>query len=55
MFWNIHKECVEQTFPEAHHYGWDFDYNNDGWKKFLQLQTMHPDQTFENYKDNSKT
>lgn len=48
-FWNIHKECAQQAFPEAHLYGWDFDYNNDAWDKFLQLQTKYPDQTLENY------
>ncbi len=47
--WNIHRECIQQAFPEAYIYGWDFDYNNDGWEKFLQLQTMRPDQTLENY------
>jgi hypothetical protein len=55
-FWNIHKECAQQAFPEAHIYSWDFNYNNDGWEEFLQLQTIHPDQTFENYiKNNSKS
>jgi hypothetical protein len=55
-FWNIHKECVQQAFPEAQIYSWNFDYNNDGWEKFLQLQTMYPDQTLENYiKGNSKS
>lgn len=55
-FWNIHRECAQQAFPEAYIYGWDFDYKDDGWEKFLQLQTTHPNQTFENYiKGNSKT
>jgi hypothetical protein len=55
-FWNIHKECAQQAFPEAQIYGWNFDYKNDGWKKFQELQSIHPDQTLENYiKDNSKS
>jgi hypothetical protein len=54
-YWNIHKECSKQAFPEASIYGWKFDYDKDGWKKLLELQKMHPDQTYKKYiEDQSK-
>jgi hypothetical protein len=37
-FWDIHKECNKQAFPEPLIYGWEFDYNKDTWNKFLELQ-----------------
>jgi hypothetical protein len=43
--WNIHKECIQDAFPEPLIYGWEFDYKNDGWKRLIQLQMQHPEQT----------
>jgi hypothetical protein len=51
-FWDVHKECVQLAFPEAFIYGWDFDYDKDSWKKFLQLQMKYPDQTYANFVKN---
>jgi hypothetical protein len=51
-FWDIHKECILLAFPEASIYGWDFDYNKDSWRIFLQLQMKYPDQTYANYVKN---
>jgi hypothetical protein len=51
-FWDIHKECIRLAFPEASIYGWDFDYNKDSWRIFLQLQMKYPDQTYANYVKN---
>jgi hypothetical protein len=48
-FWNIHRECCQQAFPEALIYGWEFDYNKDSWERFLKLQRMHPEQTYKKY------
>ena len=47
--WNIHKECIDDAFPEPLIYGWEFDYENDGWKRLTQLQMQHPEQTYDNF------
>jgi hypothetical protein len=47
--WNIHKECIDDAFPEPLIYGWEFDYENDGWKRLIQLQMQHPAQTYDNF------
>ena len=50
--WKIYKECKEWAYPEPLLYGWNFDYNNDSWKKFVELQMEHPDHTYSNYINN---
>jgi hypothetical protein len=47
--WNILKECKDDAFPEPLIYGWEFDYENDGWKRLVQLQMQHPEQTYDNF------
>ncbi|MFZ0511692.1 MAG: hypothetical protein WAM14_08810, partial [Candidatus Nitrosopolaris sp.] len=53
--WNIHKECIDDAFPEPLIYGWEFDYENDGWKRLIQLQMQHPEQTYGNFIENLLT
>jgi len=53
--WNIHKECIQDVFPEPLIYGWEFDYKNDGWKRLIQLQMQHPEQTYDNFIENLLT
>ena len=48
-FWTIHRECIQQAFPEVSIYGWQFDYKKDGWKEFVHLQIQHPQQTYDNF------
>lgn len=53
--WNIHKECMPDAFPEPLIYGWKFDYKHDDWKRLIQLQMQHPEQTYDNFIENSLT
>ena len=46
--WELYEEIRDWAFPEPHMYKWDFDYK-DGWKKFLEIQNKHPNQTSDNY------
>ena len=50
--WSIYEEIKDWAFPEPSMYRWDFDYAKDGWKKFLEIQDKHPDQTSNNYYNN---
>jgi hypothetical protein len=45
--WRIYGACYEYAFPEPSLYQWDFKYN-EGYKKFVELQKQHPDQTYSN-------
>jgi hypothetical protein len=47
--WSLYDEVKDWAFPEPSMYRWDFDYNKDGWKKFLEIQGKNPDQTSDNY------
>ena len=47
--WSLYEEIKEWAFPEPSMYSWDFDHNRDGWKKFLEIQGKHPNQTSDNY------
>jgi hypothetical protein len=41
------------AFPEEKLYRWNFNYNADNWKKFIELQMQHPDQTYQNFVKNN--
>jgi hypothetical protein len=46
--WKIYDPCYEYAFPEPSLYRWDFKYR-EGYKKFVELQSEHPDQTYSNF------
>ena len=46
--WKIYNPCYEYAFPEPSLYQWDFKYS-EGYKKFVELQNEHPDQTYSNF------
>jgi hypothetical protein len=46
--WKIYDVCYENAFPELLLYHWNFKYN-EGYKKFIELQKQHPDQTYSNF------
>jgi hypothetical protein len=46
--WKIYEFCYENAFPEPLLYHWNFKYN-EGYKKFIELQKQHPDQTYSNF------
>jgi len=46
--WKIYDPCYEYAFPEPSLYQWDFKYS-EGYKKFVELQNQHPDQTYSNF------
>jgi hypothetical protein len=50
--WGLYEEIKDWVFPEPSMYRWDFNYNKDGWKKFLEIQGKYPDQTSDNYYKN---
>src|SRR5215204_765212 len=50
--WSLYEEIKDWAFPEPSMYRWKFDYNRNGWKKFLEIQSKHPDQTSDNYYKN---
>jgi hypothetical protein len=47
--WNINKEIQVERYPEPRFYGWDFKYGKDDWRKLVQLQITHPQETLHNY------
>lgn len=49
LIWKIKKDVKKKAYPEPAEYGWDFDYQKDDWRKLLQLQKEHPDQTHDHY------
>jgi hypothetical protein len=49
--WSIKKVYRQYAHPEPGIFGWKYDYEEDGWRKLLELQILHPKQTYEsNYK-----
>jgi hypothetical protein len=46
--WKINKDLLPDSCPEPALYKWDFDYKKDNWKKLLDLQKKHPEQTYRN-------
>lgn len=46
--WKINKDLLSNSCPEPALYKWDFDYKKDSWKKLLDLQRKHPEQTYRN-------
>lgn len=46
--WDIHKDFRQTSFPEPWIYNWNFDYEKDSWKKLLDIQRKHPEQTYHN-------
>jgi hypothetical protein len=46
--WKIYEACYEDAFPEPLLYHWNLKYN-EGYKKFIELQNQHPDQTYNNF------
>jgi DNA-binding Lrp family transcriptional regulator len=46
--WKINKDFLLHSCPEPVLYKWDFDYKKDNWKKLLDLQRKHPEQTYRN-------
>ena len=46
--WKIYGACYEYAFPEPSLYQWDFKYS-EGYKKFVELQNQHPEQTYSNF------
>ena len=45
--WDIKKIYRQYAHPEPGIFGWDYDYDEDGWRKLLELQRQHPEQTYE--------
>jgi hypothetical protein len=50
--WKINEDLQEASYPEAREYGWDFQYQKDDWRIFLELQKRNPDQTHDNFARN---
>jgi hypothetical protein len=52
--WKINSDYQEYAFPEPKIYGWNFKYRDDNynWRKLIELQKQHPDQTYESYLNN---
>lgn len=47
--WNIKKDYRLESHPEPSIFRWNYDYKRDGWKKLIELQLQHPEQTYENH------
>jgi hypothetical protein len=47
--WKINQDLQENAYPEAREYGWDFQYQKDDWRRFLELQKQNPDQTHHHF------
>jgi hypothetical protein len=47
--WNIYRDYKRHSFPEPYLYGWNFNYENDDWRKLMNIQKKFPDQTYRNY------
>lgn len=46
--WKITGEYKQFAFPEPYLFKWNFNYDTDDWKKLVELQTQHPEQTYRN-------
>lgn len=44
--WKMNSECKFAAYPEPLLYKWNFNYENDDWRKLLILQKKHPHQTY---------
>jgi hypothetical protein len=44
--WKMNSECKFAAYPEPMLYKWNFNYENDDWRKLLILQKKHPRQTY---------
>jgi SepF-like predicted cell division protein (DUF552 family) len=44
--WKMNSECKLAAYPEPILYKWNFNYDNDDWRKLLILQKKHPRQTY---------
>jgi hypothetical protein len=51
--WSIKKVYRQYAHPEPGIFGWKYNYEEDGWRKLLELQRQHPDQTYEVHLDRS--
>jgi hypothetical protein len=49
--WSIKKVYLQYAHPEPGIFKWNYDYEEDGWRKLLELQRQHPEQTYERYLD----
>ena len=43
--WKINSEYKQNAYPEPVLYGWDFGATDD-WRKLMELQKQHPDETY---------
>jgi hypothetical protein len=43
--WKINSEYKQNAYPEPMLYGWDFGATDD-WRKLIELQKQHPDETY---------
>jgi hypothetical protein len=46
--WKIYRDFRQISFPEPALYKWDFNYEKNDWKKLLDIQRKHPEQTYRN-------
>jgi hypothetical protein len=46
--WKISGEYKQMAYPEPSLFKWAFNYDTDDWKKLIDLQRRHPDQTYRN-------
>jgi SepF-like predicted cell division protein (DUF552 family) len=46
--WKMNNECKVAAYPEPILYKWNFNYDNDDWRKILILQKKHPRETYRN-------
>lgn len=51
--WNIKKDYRLESHPEPSIFHWNYDYKRDGWKKLIELQLQHPEQTYDNHVNDS--
>jgi hypothetical protein len=49
--WSIKKPYRQYAHPEPDKFKWNYDYEEDGWRKLLELQRQHPEQTYESHLD----
>ena len=47
--WSIKKVYRQYAHPDPGIFGWKYDYKEDGWRKLLEFQKLHPKQTYESY------
>jgi hypothetical protein len=43
--WKINSEYKQNAYPEPMLYGWNFG-EKDDWRKLIELQKQHPDETY---------